>query len=155
MDSNPTKAPTTISIDASYKAGLVETFLDEDDFMYLGKRSAQRDDIFLFAVALGWRHEVATKMNQPCSGGFIRISSCPPRLKAIVNLIRFNESSYGSPNDLLDQKGSYQLAEQYADAGLSVLQSDLDTRIDSETYANELIAEMNAMYERVVIRPAE
>lgn len=155
MDVQPTKAPATIGIDASYKNGLVETYLDNDNFMYLGKSSAQRDELFLFAMALGWKHKVRSRPKSPCSGGFIRLSSCPPRLKEAVNLVRFSQSDFASPNDLLDEKGSYQLAEDYVDAGLSILQGDKDQVRDSETYANGLIAEMNEMYKHLIAADEE
>ena len=147
MEFEATKCPATINVEAKIKE-LVDSELDENNFMYLGKKSAQRDELFLFGLALGWRHSLKADLDKPCSGGFIRTSSFSSQLTAMIDLIRFSEVNCEHPNALRDHKQSYKIAERYANAGLHMIDGEILEGGDSETYANELIAEMDEMYAR-------
>lgn len=146
MDVEATSLPATISIEAKHKENLVEAVLDESSFMYLGKRDAQRDELFLFALALGWKHGLQVDLEKPCSGGFIRTSSFSSQLASMIDLIRFKDTGFESPNHLRDHRGSYKLAEAYANGGLGLIAGEIESNTDSETYANMLIAEMDEMH---------
>lgn len=145
-----TKAPATISIDGVLKESFVEGVLDDKNFMFLGKKTAQRDELFLFAMALGWRNRLSTDLDRPCSGGFIRTSSFSSQMVSMIDLIRFAETGFKTPNVLRDHKESYRMAERYANGGLHLLQGEIaDASVDSETFANTLIEEMDEMYNDV------
>ena len=142
-----TKAPTTISIEAGMKESFVEGVLDDKNFMFLGKKTAQRDELFLFAMALGWRNRLSTELDKPCSGGFIRTSSFSSQMVSMIDLIHFAESEFKTPNVLRDHKESYRMAERYANGGLHLLRGEMDdVSVDSETFANSLIEEMDEMF---------
>jgi len=146
MSIEATPLPSTISIEAKHKDNLIESVLDQTNFMYLGKPGAQRDELFLFAMALGWRHDLSVKLDKPCSGGFIRTSSFSSQLSAMIDLARFKQADFKSSDCLMDHKGSYRLAEAYANGGLGLIEGETESNMDSETYANMLIAEMDDMY---------
>ena len=155
MGAEPTKAPMTIGVDSRLESELIEQVLDEGNFMYLKKGVAQRDELFLFAMALGWMRGVSSEASEGRVVGLARTSSFSSRLIAAIDLVHFKQVGFSEPNDLRDHRAAYKIAESYANAGLHLLKGDIESNDDSETYANELIAEMNAMYERVVIGPAE
>ena len=65
----------------------------------------------------------------------------------MIDLLRFEKTGFEAPNHLRDHRGSYRLAETYATGGLNLIEGEIETNTDSETYANMLIEEMNEMYE--------
>ena len=54
---------------------------------------------------------------------------------------------FGFPDELRDHKKSFKIEEQYAIGGLHLLEGEVTGNIDTETTANELIAEMNDMWD--------
>ena len=54
---------------------------------------------------------------------------------------------FDSPDELRDHRKSFKIAEQYANGGLLLLEGEVAGNIDTETTANELIAEMNDMWD--------
>ena len=54
---------------------------------------------------------------------------------------------FGSPDVLRDRKRSFKIAEQYANGGLHLLEGEVTGNIDTETTANELIAEMGDLWD--------
>lgn len=145
-DDGSTKTPATISIDASLKEDFIEGLLDEQDCLLLGKKSAQRDELFLFAMALGWKNKLPVDLDKPCSGGFIRTSSFSSQLVSTIDLIHFANNKFESKDNLRDHKESYRIAEKYANGGLRLLRGEInDANGDSEVIANTLIEEMDKM----------
>ena len=54
---------------------------------------------------------------------------------------------FDSTDELRDHKSSFKIAEQYANGGLHLLEGKVAGNVDTETTANELVAEMNDMWD--------
>lgn len=145
--SEASKTPATISIDQKMQENVVSV-IDDSDYMFLSKSSAPHGELYLYAMALGWEKGLNPEMDKPVSGGFIRSESFSPKLATLIGTVHYATVGFDSPDMLRDHKASFKLAEQYANGGLHLLEGELSGKADTETAANDLIAEMNTKWER-------
>lgn len=140
--------PVAINIDANLNENVVG-LLDETNFMYLGKKFCQRDELFLFAMALGWHADLAFS-GKSSNVSFVRTSSFSPRMKNLVDLVHFAQGGFSSPNDLCNRRSAYHLAEQYANSGLNLIKGEMEENGDSEMFANALVKDMDDLYKKLL-----
>lgn len=147
-----TDYPLTVNIEKELNDRLVNATLDSSGFMYLGnpKQSGgcSREELYLFAFALGWNNSIESQFVHKES--FARTTSFSTSLITAINLAAFCKACFDDPNVLLNHKRSYNLADSYANTGFHLLDSCVAEKLDSETYANNLIAEMNSLYDQLV-----
>lgn len=144
MEVTATKKPTTINVDERAWS-FVQDEIKDSKFMYLS--GVRNEDLFMFAFALGWNCKLSAEFEKVHSGGFCRTEAFSSRLSAMIDLTRFSAVGFEHPNALRDHRGSYEVAERYANAGFRILEDEVRASSDSEKYANDLIAEMDEMYE--------
>ena len=142
----PSKIPATISIDSKMQ-DVVVNIIDDTDYMLLSKSTVPHGELFLYAMALGWNKKLKPEMDKPTSGGFIRSESFSPKLSTLIETVHYAVVGFDSPDELRDHRKSFKIAEQYANGGLHLLEGEVAGSIDTETTANELIAEMNDMWD--------
>lgn len=140
------RIPATINIDQKMQEDVVGV-IDEHDYMLLGKSTVPHSELYMFAMALGWDKKLNPEMEKPASGGFIRSESFPPKLSALIDAVHYAVVGFESPDSLRDHRASFKLAEKYANGGFHLLAGDLSGKVDTETVANDLIAEMNEKWE--------
>lgn len=125
---------------------IVVNAIDDNDYMLLSKSTTPHSDLFLYAFALGWSKKLNPKMDKPSSGGFIRSESFSPKLSTLIETVHYAIVGFDSPDELRNHKESFRIAEQYANGGFHLLEGDVERNAETETTANELIAEMNAKW---------
>lgn len=145
--SERSKTPATINIDSKMQ-DIVVNAIDDTDYMLLSKATAPHGELFLYAMALGWSKKLKPKIDKASSGGFIRSESFSPKLSALIEAVHYAVVDFGSPDELRDRKKSFKVAERYANGGFHLLEGEIAGTVDTETTANELIAEMNEKWSR-------
>ena len=149
MTFEPTKIPAILGIEEKMYENVVKVIDDESNFMFLGKGSANHEEVLLFALALGIKHKTKMSIEKYHSAGFIRSSSFTPKLSVLIDALHFREVGFDNPDALCDHKHSFQVLEEYANGGFHLLQGEIEGNPDSETYANELVAEMNKWHKKL------
>ena len=146
-----TKIPSTVTIEASVEKSVIEV-LDDTKFMLLDKASTNHEELFYYALALGWDKQVNLDVAKPKSGGFIRTESFSTKLSSVIEAIHYSTLGLDNPDGLVDHKEAYKNAEQFANGGFHLLEGELEQNKDTEVYANELIAEMNDKWNQLFER---
>lgn len=142
----PSKTPATINVDSKMQETVVSV-IDDTDYLLLSKSTVPHGELFLYAMALGWSKKLKPKIDKSSSGGFIRSESFSPKLSALIEAVHYAVVGFDSPDELRDHKKSFKIAEKYANGGFHLLEGEIASNADTETTANELVAEMNEKWE--------
>lgn len=112
------KTPFTLSIDGTTDRGLYDEIQKE---VFL---EASNKDQFLFAMAFGFKHKTREKLTQRYS--FFRAEYMGPQDEALIDALAVAET--GSEDVLADRARVYQIAEEYAHAGIKLLRDEVTSR---------------------------
>lgn len=107
----------------------------------------QNADTLLYAMALGKHDQIKPELKDRVGGGYARAESFSYRFRALIDAVHFSEIGFKDADKLRDRKTAYGLAERYANGGFEIIEGDFNRRKSSEEIANDLVCEMDKMYE--------
>ena len=135
--------PATIAIEQHFKDELVNDIREQN---YLGFESSHNEELFLYALALGWTQRMKPEVKRKASGGWARTESFTPKLCTCIDLLHYIEMGLDKPDELRDRKRAYKLAEEYANGGFLMMEQEMKSEPDSEQAAHELVEWMDRKY---------
>ena len=138
-----------ISIDRSINDSVVP-LLDEKKLLSLDKSSADRTELFLFAMALGVAKGIRTPLKS--THGFILETSVKSYDGAMSQIysVFINELIGNAEEDKISDKDyAYKIAEEYANTGFKIIGKWLNNKEDPDDLMWSIIAEMDEKYENI------
>lgn len=144
-----------ISIERSVNDTVVP-LLDEKKILNLDKHSADRTELFLFAMALGVAKGVRTPLKS--THGFILETSVKSYDGAMSQIysVSINELIGNAEEDKIGDKDyAYKIAEEYANTGFKIIGKWLNGKDNSEDLMWTLIAEMDERFEAIISEGSE
>ena len=143
-----------LSVDKSFVVpeDSVVTLLDEKKLLRLDKSNADRMELFLFAMALGYAQGVRTPSK--ASHGFILETSATSYkggsgISQIYSVF-INELIQNAEEDKIGDKDyAYRIAEEYANTGFLTIKKWINGKEDPEGLMWSLIAEMDEKLESI------
>lgn len=121
--------------------------IDEMEYFGLHNGATNRQDLLLFAMAIG-----ADAMPMPFQGGesFVRAESIGDTTKALIHAFYIsNKLSADSLDKIENTADVFLLAQQYANTGFGILENAVDTKKPMD-FAWELFRELDNQYKAEV-----
>ena len=126
--------------------------IDENNYFSLGNKGASainRSSLFSYAMALGYREQKQTPIDQQYTGGFIQDMSIDGQLLALM-CCQYLMTILPDELDRITEKSQiYKMAEQYANTGFQYIKN-AQKQNDEENYLLDQLAELDDMYESIV-----
>lgn len=82
-------------------------------------KGTERKEQFLMAMIVGFRHKTKRPISKQYSGGFARVEYLKSEDDALIAAVGLHDT--GSVEILTDKKKLYEIAEEYAHAGIQIL----------------------------------
>lgn len=142
------KDPILFNVDEHVFSGVLDE-IDHTNFMRVGKTSSTRGGLILFAMALGWHNGLKVGLKKVHGGGLARRESFSSEIPVVINAVHFADLGYTNPDELRYLDDAYAVAEEYANGGFNLIEGELNSKTTSEEFANNLVAEMDEMYEKL------
>ena len=141
MENIVDKVPDRIGTTQAAKKVIAK--IDEVDYLKLGKSSASRSELFLFAMALGM-DTYPTKLDNV--DGLILEKSFGGQMQALLYALFIEKKTNDNTLDLItDKEQVYSLAQEYANTGFEILEDYMKKSKDTDLLWT-LIAEMDKEY---------
>jgi len=120
--------------------------IDKNDILLLGKSSNNRLNLFLFAMARGLSTNLPTPLIS--SKGFILESNIDIPHKALLYACYIGSlKDISFIDDILDKDKVYNLAQEYANTGFEIIESDMKETKESNM-AFYMINELDKLHEK-------
>lgn len=136
----------TVTIEERINAELLGRLKEAN---YLLLREETNAEIMKYAMAVGWESRLPVPLSRPHSGGWARTESFTPEMNMLIKLLHFEKIGFDSPDGLRKQNEGLDYVEEYANGGFNIIEGDLDDKLDSETKANMIIADLDNRYRKL------
>lgn len=135
-------SPDRLTIDEGVRDSVIPLMKENEFFGGL-----QNADYLLFAFSLGYEYQLKKPMKHGVGGGWVRSEYLSDKFRALINSVHLSEVGYDHPDAVREQAEAYSDVEQYANTGFQMIEGDLANNPSAETYANNLLAELDKKYE--------
>ncbi len=142
-------ARLTLNISKEYNEKLIGQVIDAKNYMQLGVSSCNRKELLFFAAALGYKSGEPLPFHS-AKVSFARTENFNINLPLLYGSLYYEHyvaSGKCSIEDVVNEDNIYNLLEEYANKGLSILDEELKLGTPDQTLMNDLIGEMKETYE--------
>lgn len=138
------KMPAVMGVDEQVFSDVVPRMKEFDFF-----KNANNSELLLYAFALGAAHGMEVPIAHMHSGGFARTESFSGKFTSVINARHVALAGEANPDVVCNQGEAFAEAERCANGGFQMIAGDLERNPTSETYANQLLAELDKKYDLI------
>lgn len=128
----------------SEKSGKIIEYIDNTNFLNLGKGSIERIELYVFALSFGL--DSPTKLEK--ASDFVKQEHAR-QYNALIYSAYIGSKADFQINDIVNKKEIYTYADQLANTGFAILEGKLSKK--EGTVALELIKEMDEIYNKAFL----
>lgn len=142
-------ARLTLSIAKDYNENLVGRIIDVKNYMQLGVSSCNRKDLLFFAAALGYNSGEPLPFKS-AKTSFARTENFNINIPLLYGSLYYEHvvaPGNGSIEDVVNEDIVYNLLEEYANKGFSILEEEINSGTPDQTLMNDLIGQMKNTFE--------
>ena len=142
-------ARLTLNVAKEYNENLIGQVIDVKNYMQLGKDSCNRKELLFFAAALGYKSGEPLPFKS-AKVSFARTENFNINLPLLYGSLYYEHKvaqGEGTIEEIVDEDNVYNLLEEFANKGFSMLDDEIQMGTPDQTLMNDLIGEMKDTYE--------